>query len=438
MQIFEIQEPSTNTQHNNAKKELAIGIDFGTSNSLVAYSINHTAYVIDDELIPSIISNELEIGKGHLVSIKRLIGKSFTEIMDTNELSENIKKSIKEENGIIKIQIGNKYFTLPESIALILKFLKQKAELHLQDIVTKAVITVPAHFNDLERSVIKEGAVIAGLDILRLISEPTAAAYCYGLENSAEGLYMVYDLGGGTFDISLLNMKMGVFQVLATGGDRNLGGDDIDHLVYEYFKETAGNNISNEKLRRLAKEAKEFLTLHQNEEFNLSIDINKFEKLIEDILERTMTITHSVISKFLPKINGIIIVGGSSRIPLIRKKLERFSTTIFDHIDPDKIVAIGAALQAENLTSGSKDLIIDVVPLSLGLELMGGITEKIIMRGTPIPTSVTKEFTTYADNQTALQIHIIQGEREFVKDCRSIAKFDVNIPPMKAGAVRVE
>lgn len=420
MQIFEIQEPKPSpvAQHKSAEiaPEIAIGIDFGTTNSLVAFSVNHKPYIIDDTLVPSIIADDFTIGKDGIRSIKRLIGKSIDEIRNSPEISEEVKQYVSEENGIIKIQIGMKKLSIAECISLILTTLKNKAENHLGSKVAKAVITVPAHFDDTMRNIVKHAANLAGLDVLRLISEPTAAAYAYGLENDSEGIYLVYDLGGGTFDVSLLNMRMGVFQVLSSDGDVNLGGDDIDYLI-------ASHTGCDDKIAKAMKES----------------GAHDFDQLMEPLIDRTIEIAKSVARPYIGRIKGIILVGGSTRIPLITKKLLDFRIPIFNNVDPDKVVALGAALQAENLTSRGGDLIIDVVPLSLGIGLMGGLVEKIITRNTPIPTAVTKEYTTYADNQTAMKFSIVQGEREMVEDCRLLAEFELkNIPPMKAGAARID
>jgi len=297
-------------------------------------------------------------------------------------------------------------------------------------------VTVPAYFDDGAKNAVALAAKLAGLDILRLISEPTAAAYAYGLENQSEGIYLVYDLGGGTFDVSVLNMQMGVFQVLAVSGDSHLGGDDIDEAIAEGF------DISKIEARRLKECAS--LGLDPRAPYNAHPETcgsspRGILDLISPIINRTMDITAQVIKETDREIDGIILVGGSTRIPLIKQELSRrFGMPILDNLDPDRVVALGAALQAENLTSSSSDLLIDVVPLSLGMELMGGIHEKIIWRNTPIPASVTKEFTTYADNQTAMSFHIVQGERELVADCRSLAKFELALQPAKAGAHRIE
>ena len=428
MQIFEIQEPQARSQSplsSNKTNNIAIGIDFGTTNSLGAFSINHKPYIIDNLLVPSIISDDLHIGQDGIRSIKRLIGKSLEEIKNSSEISDQVKNVVIQDHGIIKLKIGEQYFSIAEAISLILKFLKTQAEKHLGQEVIKTVITVPAHFDDTMRNLVKHAANLAGFDVLRLISEPTAAAYAYGLENGSEGMYLVYDFGGGTFDVSLLNMRMGVFQVLGTDGNLGLGGDDIDYILASHL---GCDDIE-------AKAIKEELSYgHESR-----IDQASFEKLIDPIISKTIEITESVAKQYLAQIKGIILVGGSTRIPLITKKLQKFGVPILSDVDPDKVVALGAALQAENLTSRSGDLIIDIVPLSLGMELMGGLVEKIIPRNTPIPTAITKEFTTYVDNQTAMQFHIVQGEREMVLDCRSLAKFELqNIPAMKAGAARIE
>lgn len=405
MQLLEIQEPKTQTR----KQELAVGIDFGTTNSLVAFSQNHKPYIIDT--IPSIVGID-EGGKLSVMSDGiRSVKRQLTQTQGSHEVA-----------GGTQIKLGDNSVSPIEISAAIFSHLKLAAEAHLEAEITKAVVTVPAYFDDHARSAVAFAAKLAGLDVLRLVSEPTAAAYAYGLENKSEGVYLVYDLGGGTFDVSVLNMQMGVFQVLAVGGDSQLGGDDIDILLAEAL----GLSLLE------AKRWKEVAVF-------VSSPREILNSIISPIINRTIDITRQVISEIDRPIDGIILVGGSTRIPLIKQELtSHFNLPIFDNVDPDRVVALGAALQAENLTSTSSDLLIDVVPLSLGMELMGGLHEKIILRSTPIPTSITKEFTTYADNQNAMQFHIVQGERELVADCRSLAKFELALTPAQAGTHRVE
>lgn len=448
MQIIEIREPGQAESKQEAK--IAVGIDFGTTNSLIAISAGRKVKIIqtedNKELIPTtieFINSNIIVGSNKgLRSIKRLFGKTLNEILNTPALFSLVKDYIDLQSKEVKLKFANKQMRIAEIAAEVFIYLKQQAEKELTTEVTQAVVTVPAHFNDAARGQVMRAARLAGLEVLRLIAEPTAAAYAYGLNKNHTGCYLVYDLGGGTFDVSILNITEGVFQVIATNGDNMLGGDDIDKIIADYFCNKF-NLPDNTDTLQFAKKAKEALSNQDNFEFNnISLDKQTFEQLITPIIGRTINIAKECLEiAGNPNIEGIILVGGVTRIPLIKDELYKaFKVNILSDIDPDKAIVYGAALQAENLTTPNIDsLLIDVVPLSLGMELYGGIVEKIIMRNTPIPISVIKEFTTYADNQTGIQFHILQGEREMVADCRTLARFELNgLPPMKAGSIRAE
>ncbi|ABE04594.1 Fe-S protein assembly chaperone HscA [Rickettsia bellii] len=448
MQIIEIREPGQAESKQEVK--IAVGIDFGTTNSLIAISVGRKVKIIqtedNKELIPTTIeftNNNITVGSNKgLRSIKRLFGKTLNEILNTPALFSLVKDYIDLQSQEVKLNFANKQMRIAEIAAEVFIYLKQQAEKELTTEVTQAVITVPAHFNDAARGQVMLAARLAGLEVLRLIAEPTAAAYAYGLNKNQTGCYLVYDLGGGTFDVSILNITEGVFQVIATSGDNMLGGDDIDKIIADYFCNKF-SLLDNLDTLRLAKKAKEALLNQDNFEFNnISLDKQTFEQLITPIIGRTINIAKECLEiAGNPNIDGIILVGGVTHITLIKEELYKaFKVNILSDIDPDKAIVYGAALQAENLTTPNIDsLLIDVVPLSLGMELYGGIVEKIIMRNTPIPISVVKEFTTYADNQTGIQFHILQGEREMVADCRTLARFELKgLPPMKAGSIRAE
>ncbi len=451
MQIIEIREPGTF----ETPEEIVVGIDFGTTNSLIAISKDYNSKVIKmsdgSELVPSIIcilDEKIAINyyrpNKSIRSIKRFLAKSSEEIRNTPNLMA-LAGNIDLGAEMPQIKVGLNYLSLPEVASEIFKYLKSEAELSLDYKLKKAVISVPAYFDDNARGQVLFAAKLAGLEVIRLISEPTAAAYAYGLNKQKEGAYLVYDFGGGTFDVSILNMQTGILQVVATGGDNMLGGDDIDMLLARYISKKISAEI-NDEIILLAKKSKEDLSIedcvdiiYKNNKIKLSR--NEFEELIFPIIEKTIKVAKNTLYDTNNiNLDGIILVGGSTRIPLISVLLKKsFKTEIYSDLDPDKVVALGAALQAENLSSRPKSLLIDVVSLSVGLEIYGGIAEKIILRNTPIPFSITQEFTTYSDNQTGMTFHIVQGEREMAKDCRSLARFELNgIPLANAGKGRVE
>ncbi len=459
MQILEISE-AKNSSKLNTINSFTVGIDFGTTNSLISFSQNYSPLIIPDErareLIPSTVTaiNDLIVGSSDIVSrkirsIKRLLGKSKEQILNTPALAYAAKDLLANDNSnIVKIKMGDRILTPPLIVAEILKYLKKQAERYLDTEINQAVITVPAYFDSKARGEIILAAKSINLEVVRLIAEPTAAAYAYGLNNNNLGCYLVYDLGGGTFDVSILRISAGVLQVIATNGDNMLGGDDIDSIIADHFK--AKHHLTDsEELLLIAKQAKElmattdhFAALYSQRRTKLTLDKETFEQLITTLIKRTINIMQAAINQAgNPHIDGIILVGGSSRISLIKKMLNQYfpAMPILDDLDVDKVVAFGAALQAENLTSShKKSLLIDVLPLSIGMELYGGSVEKIILKDSPIPLAVTKEFTTFVDNQTAILFHITQGEREMAADCRSLAKFELLIPAMKAGGVKVD
>ncbi|HCR86540.1 MAG TPA: Fe-S protein assembly chaperone HscA [Alphaproteobacteria bacterium] len=449
----------------------------GTTNSLVAYSSEEKPFCIknDDgsEITPSIlIANNGE----QISSFKRLMGLG---IEDYKNKLQNFGFNVDEEKSdkIIYLNFENKKITPVEASAEILKKLKHCAEKHFEKTVNKAVITVPAYFNDAQRQATKDAAKLAGLQVLRLINEPTAAALAYGLDKGSEGTYAVFDLGGGTFDVSILSMQMGVFKVIATGGDSLLGGDDYDNEIVKHLKELGIRNqkLDFSDLRKLAKEIKESLTEKEEvcinsslqalakqsiltSETNSTMDCfvaeaprndtidftrSKFYELTNHLTQKTIKIFEEVLTQAdieVEDLQGVVMVGGSTRMPVIREAVEKFTgKKPLTDINPDTVVALGAAIQAETLTRGTNNLLLDVTPLSLGLETYGGLMEVLISRNTAIPASHSQKFTTYEDGQTAMKIQVLQGEREFAKDCRSLALFNlIGIPPMPAGTAIIE